>query len=135
MNSAIPDLTPPGKPAKAPKEAKPPKEPKVKAEKAPADPNAPKKERAPRTDYGFSPDATIALVEGKGDKYRGHRKDWYDTVKAHEGKKVGEWIAATKKEGGDPPRGWLRFFVQDGAVTLTAPPIVESKEPNTPPAS
>lgn len=139
MNSAVPDLTPPGKnpaakAAKAPKEPKPPKEPK--AAKEPADPNAPKKERAPRTDYGFSPDATIALVEGKGEKYRGQRKEWYDTIVAHAGKKVSEWIGATKKEGGDPPRGWLRFFVQDGAVTLSAPPAKADETPaNTPPAS
>src|SRR5678816_1732627 len=94
MNSAVPDLTPPGKPAKAPKslaEAKgedKPKEKKVKAEKAPADPNA------------------------------------------------------TKKEGGDPPRGWLRFFIQDGSVTLhggTEPVKKETKKEetptNTPPAT
>jgi hypothetical protein len=117
MNSAVPDLTPPGKPQKAPKAPKEAKAPK--AEKAPVDPNAPKKERAPRTDYGFRPDAVIGIVEGKGDKYRGHRKDWFETVKAHAGQTVAQWVAATKKEGGDPPRGWLRFFVQDGSVTLT----------------
>lgn len=154
MNSAVPDLTPPGKPAKAskavaggapdspttstPKESKPKKE---KAEKAPADPNAPKKERAPRQDYGFRADAVIAVVEEKGTKYRGQRKDWYDTVKAHVGKTVQEWIGATKKEGGDPPRGWLRFFIQDGSVTLSGGTKPKKEEPktdasaNTPPAT
>lgn len=147
MNSAVPDLTPPGKPAKAPKaeaksDDKPKKEKAPKAEKAPADPNAPKKERAPRQDYGFRSDAVIAVNEEKGAKYRGQRKDWYDTVKAHVGKKVEEWIAATKKEGGDPPRGWLRFFIQDGSVTLsggTEPAKKEAKKEdaptNTPPAT
>lgn len=136
MNAAVPDLTPPGKPGKAPKtmaefkgEDKPKKEKAPKVEKTPADPNAPKKERAPRTDYGFRPDAVIGLVEGKGDKYRGHRKDWFETVKAHVGKTVTEWVAATKKEGGDPPRGWLRFFVQDGAVTLTGGTTIPAPEP------
>lgn len=134
MNAAVPDLTPPGKPTKAPKSDAPKKEPKVKAEKAPADPNAPKKERAPRQDYGFKSDALIAVNEEKGAKYRGHRKDWFETVKAHVGRKVEEWIAATKKEGGDPPRGWLRFFVQDGSVTLHGGTEVKKEEP-TPPAA
>lgn len=148
MNSAVPDLTPPGKNTKAPKtlaeakgEDKPKKEKAPKAEKAPVDPNAPKKERAPRQDYGFKSDAVIAVVEEKGAKYRGQRKDWYDTVKAHVGKKVEEWITATKKDGGDPPRGWLRFFVQDGSVTLSGgtesvKEVKKDEAPaNTPPAS
>ncbi len=136
MNSAVPDLTPPGKPAKTPKAEKAPKEPKAPKEaKAPADPNAPKKERAPRTDYGFRPDAVIGLVEGKGDKYRGHRKEWYETVKEHVGKTVADWVAATKKEGGDPPRGWLRFFVQDGSVTLTGGTVPEAKKVEEKPAA
>lgn len=153
MNASVPDLTPPGKAPKppkntngtdakavVPKEAKAPKEPK-----APKDPNAPPKERAPRTDYGFRADAVIAVNEEKGAKYRGHRKDWFDTVKAHVGKTVTEWVTATKKEGGDPPRGWLRFFVQDGSVTLSggtepaakpAPAAkVEAKPEGTPPTT
>lgn len=135
MNSAVPDLTPPGKPAKAPKSQSEPK--KEKAAKAPADPNAPKKERAPRTDYGYRADATIAVNEEKGSKYRGHRKEWFETVKAHVGKTVADWVAATKKEGGDPPRGWLRFFIQDGSVTLsggTAPAPKETKAEEKPAA-
>lgn len=140
MNSAVPDLTPPGKNSKAAKttEAKSEKAPKeTKAAKAPVDPNAPKKERAPRQDYGFKSDAVISVNEEKGAKYRGQRKDWYDTVKAQVGKKVEEWITSTKKEGGDPPRGWLRFFVQDGSVILTGGTEVKKEEPksvSTPPA-
>lgn len=124
-----PDLTPPtAKPPKTMAEFKgEKKEKKVKAEKPEKDPNAPPKPRAPRVDYGYSPDAIIVLVEGKDGDYRGHRKDWYETLKAFAGKKVSEWVAATKKEDGDPPRGWLRFFVQDGSVTLSAVPKEEAK--------
>ena len=112
----MPDLTPPTKAAKAPKAPKATKEPKVAKE--PADPNAPKKERAPRQDYGFAKDATIAVVEAEGKKYRGQRGEWFQTLVAHNGKTVGEWLE-DRKDSKDPPRGWLRFFVQDGSVTLS----------------
>lgn len=105
-----PDLTPPTMKAE--------KKPRAKKEKVAKDPAAPKKPRAPRQDYGYRLDATITVLEDKSEKYRGDRKDWFGTVKSYEGKTVGEWLTATKVEGGDPPRGWLRFFVQDGAVTL-----------------
>lgn len=109
----MPDLTPPSKAAKAPKAPKAPK-----AEKAPADPNAPKKERAPRQDYGFAKDATIAVVETEGKKYRGQRGEWFQSLVEFNGKTVGDWLES-KKDSKDPPRGWLRFFVQDGSVTLS----------------
>lgn len=135
MNASVPDLTPPGKSGKPVKTVVPngaAKEVAPKAEKAPKppkDPNAPKKDRAPRTDYGFRSDATISVLEEKGAKYRGHRKDWFETVKAHAGKTVETWVAATKKEGGDPPRGWLRFFVQDGSVVLSGGTIPVAPAP------
>lgn len=110
------DLTPPTKTEKAPKAAKAPKAPKV--EKAPVDPNAPKKERAPRKEYGFHKDAVIALVESEAVKYRGQRKEWYESITAFAGKTVGDFLES-KKDSKDPPRGWLRFFVQDGSVTLS----------------
>lgn len=141
MNAAVPDLTPPGKGAKAPKNtngtdakaAAPPKEAKAAKEpKPPKDPNAPKKERAARSDYGYRADAVIAVNEEKGAKYRGHRKDWFETIKAHVGKTVGDWTTATKKEGGDAPRGWLRFFVQDGSVVLSGGTLPEKKAPEAP---
>lgn len=108
-----PNLTPP-----TAMKAKAEKAPKPKKEKVAKEPNGEKKPRAPRQDYGYRLDATIAVLEDKSEKYRGDRKDWFLTVKAYEGKTVGEWLTATKKEGGDPPRGWLRFFVQDGSVSL-----------------
>lgn len=148
MNASVPDLTPPGKAPKppknsngtdAPKAAVVPKEAKApKVPKAPKDPNAPKKERAPRADYGFRSDAVISVNEEKGAKYRGHRKDWFETAKAHVGKTVQDWVTATKKEGGDPPRGWLRFFVQDGSVVLTGgtvPAPTPVKAPEVPKAA
>jgi hypothetical protein len=126
MNQAA-NLTPPTK-TKPAKEAKAPAtgEAKEKAEKAPVDPNAPKKPRAPRQDYGFSAEATIGLVVEKAAKYRGQRADWFKRISAFEGKKVSEFMTAnenalTPKGSQDPPRGWVRFFVQDGSVTLTKP--------------
>lgn len=113
------DLTPPTKAAKAPKAPK-----AEKAPKAPADPNAPKKERAPRTDYGFAKDATITVVPEKGATYRGQRKEWFELLSQFNGKSVNEFFEAAKAAGKkDPPRGWLRFYVQDGAATLTAAPV------------
>lgn len=120
------DLTPPSKEksAKAPKAAKTPKEAKV------VDPNAPKKERAPRANYGFAPTSVISLT-GKENKYRGARKEWFESITPYVGKSVAEWVESRKAQK-DPPRGWLRFFVQDGTVALTAvaTPVVESAKVN-----
>lgn len=116
----VPDLTPPTKAAKAPKEPKAPKA--EKAPKPPKDPNAPAKPRNPRTDYGYSPDSIIRVVEGKEAKYKNQRKEWFDSIVASNGRKVSDW-EATRKDQKDPPRGWLRFFVQDGAVSLERPAV------------
>lgn len=122
------DLTPPAKNgSKAPKKEKAPK-----AEKVAADPNAPKKERAPRMDYGYAPTSLISLT-GKENKYRGARKKWYDSLVAAAGKSVKDWGDAQKAAGEkDPPRGWLRFFIQDGTVSLiaVAAPAVEPAKAN-----
>lgn len=140
----IPELTPPGK-AKKEKVIPPQtlnadgtvaeKPAKVKKEKAPVDPNAPKKDRAPRTDYGYHGEAKLGLVSGKEIKYRGHRLAWFESVKPFEGKTVKEWEESRKAEK-DTPRGWLRFFVQDGTVALTGAPVVVASTPSqTPPAA
>lgn len=125
-------LTPPtkGKPADAPKAEK--------AAKAPKEPKSPreKKERAPKADYGFKKGATIKLT-GKDQKYGGQRLEWFETFAAFEGKPVEEWIAARQgiKNGAgtlQSPRGWLRFYVQDGTVVLEggeAPAPKKAKEP------
>lgn len=97
----------------------PPSAEKPKRTRKAKDPNAPVKERTPRKDYGYKADAVISLVEGKEIKYReGNRLNWYNSVKEFAGKTVKEW-EETRKGEKDPPRGWLRFFVQDGAVTLS----------------
>jgi hypothetical protein len=117
MTDAAMDLTPPTKKnggAKPPKEAKPAKE--AKAEK----PAKEKKPRGPRTDYGYSTESTIHIVKEKENKYRGQRKAWFDSVVAFDGQTVKAWEESRKAEK-DPPRGWLRFFVQDGTVTLSRP--------------
>lgn len=128
------NLTPPTKTKAAPAPAKNGEAnavTKATPAKAAADPNAPKKPRAPRTDYGFSPDSTIGLVQDKAAKYRGQRLDWFNRISAFNGQKVSAFMAKyegskTPKGSDDPPRGWVRFFVQDGSVTLTKPAAAQS---------
>ena len=77
-----------------------------------------KKTRAPKQDYGFNKAAVI--VRGEQDKkYRANRAAWFSKVMAYEGQTVQSFLDANKDEK-DSPRGWLRFFVQDGSVKLTA---------------
>lgn len=90
----------------------PSKEKKVK------DPNAPKAPRAPRVNYGYNENAIITLT-GKDGKYRGARKAWFESVQAAQGTSVKAWEESRKSEK-DAPRGWLRFFVQDGTVSLVS---------------
>jgi hypothetical protein len=82
------------------------------------------KTRAPRKDYGFSPEAVIAIVADKEIKFRGQRLDWHEKVKAFNGKTAGEFLE--KNKGKDSPRGWLRFFAAEGYVTLTAPKVTKA---------
>lgn len=117
MTDASLDLTPPNK-TKEPKAPKAKKEPK--APKEPKDPNAPAKPRGPRQDYGYSADSTIVIVKDKENKYRGARKAWFDSIVGFDGQLVKSWEESRKAEK-DPPRGWLRFFVQDGTVSLNRP--------------
>ena len=107
MNEAVPDLTPPSRQPKAPKAAK-----------APKDPDAPVKVRNPRKDYGYAEDAVISIVPDKDNAYRGKRKEWFDSIAAAQGQTVKAWAEGKGSEK-DPPRGWLRFFVQDGTVALS----------------
>lgn len=90
-----------------------------------------KKPRAPRTDYGFSPEATIGINKEKAAKYRGQRLEWFNRISAFDGQKVAGFLtkyenAKTAKGSDDPPRGWVRFFVQDGTVVLTKPAAAAS---------
>lgn len=71
-----------------------------------------KKTRGPRKDYGYAKDAVIQLTE-KSTNYRGQRKALYEILAEANGKTVAEYEAGVKNA-----RGWLRFFVQDGAVVL-----------------
>jgi hypothetical protein len=92
-----------------------------------AEPAAEKKERAPRQDYGFRKGATITITE-KEVKYRGKRLEYFEILKKHDGKTIEKFFSACPE--GDPPRGWLRFFVTDGAATLEGgeEPEVETEE-------
>lgn len=75
-----------------------------------------KKVRSPRQDYGFAKDAVIRLTDGdKG--YRGKRQEKYEALRKSNGKTVQHFLDNNKDEK-DPPRGWLRFFVQNEACTL-----------------
>jgi hypothetical protein len=76
-----------------------------------------KKPRAPRQDYGFAKDAKIALTDGEK-SYRGKRLEMYEALKKSNGKTVQHFLDNNKNEK-DPPRGWLRFFVQNEACTLS----------------
>ena len=75
-----------------------------------------KKARASRQDYGFAKDAVIKLTDGEK-TYRGKRLEMYEALKKSDGKTVEHYLENNKNEK-DPPRGWLRFFVQNEAVTL-----------------
>ena len=87
-----------------------------------------KKERAPRQDYGFAKDAKITLTDGEK-TYRGKRLEMYSALKKSNGKTVEHFLETNKNEK-DPPRGWLRFFVQNEACTLSGgtPPAAAKKE-------
>ena len=76
-----------------------------------------KKPRAPRQDYGFAKDAKITLTDGEK-TYRGKRLEMYSALKKSDGKTVEHFLENNKNEK-DPPRGWLRFFVQNEACTLS----------------
>jgi hypothetical protein len=81
-----------------------------------------KKPRAPRKDYGFAKGATIALTDGEK-TYKGNRLRWYSYLTKSDGKPVEHFAKlAEKAEEKEGARGWLRFFVENEACTLTAPP-------------
>ena len=82
-----------------------------------------KKERAPRKDYGYRSGAKIVINKEAEIKYRGQRLDWYNTLKSFGGRPVESWEESRKgtKNGKgvvQSPRGWLRFYVLDGTVSL-----------------
>lgn len=113
--------------APTPPKGNPAKNGKAAAEKKPA---GEKKKRAPRQDYGFAKDAIIRLTDGEK-SYRGRRLEMYEALKASNGRTVEHFLEANKNEE-DPPRGWLRFFVQNEACTLeggtkTAPKAASSE--------
>lgn len=89
--------------------------------------NTEKKPRAPRQDYGFKQGAKITLTKEAGEKkYRGKRAEYFEVLQKCNGKTVEEFDKACPPN--DPPRGWLRFFVQDGAATLSGGKDPEPKK-------
>lgn len=137
--NAVPDLTPPGKSEKPKKE----KKLKVVEENAKSEAetsgDVPKKERAPRSDYGYRPDAVITVNSGKDtSKIRGNVKNWHDRIKDFDGKTASEFIEANKSNEKDPPRGWLRHFAQNDYITLSGGTVKGAevaKSEDTPPAA
>lgn len=131
--TASADLTPPTKSKPQPPKAVPTAA-SGNGKPAATEASKEKKPRAPRADYGFSPESTIIIVKDKDNKYRGQRLDWFNKIKLFEGKKVADFMtmyegAKTPKGTADPPRGWVRFFVQDGTVSLTKPPVAATAQP------
>jgi hypothetical protein len=96
--------------------AAPPKAAPAAKKAPPKKADGEKKPRAPRKDYGFAKDATIKMATEEK-TYRGKRKEMYEALQKSAGKTVQHYLDNNKNEK-DPPRGWLRFFVQDGACTL-----------------
>lgn len=96
----------------------------AKAQEAQAQEPAEKAARAVRQDYGFLPGAIITVVEVEN-SYRGQRLSYYEALKKADGKTVEKFYELCPE--GDPPRGWLRFFVQDGAATLAGGSKAEPK--------
>lgn len=116
----------PETPVEQNKSGKKPKAPKAVKE---VDPNAPVKVRAAPVRRIPANDASVIHVsQEKVDKYKGQRKQYADFLKE------GQTIAEFKAAGGD--NGFLRFFVNDGAVTFTevAPVPKPAKEPKAPKA-
>ena len=73
--------------------------------------------RAPRQDYGWRKGAKIVLNKDADEKkYRGKRAEYFAILKKCNNKTVETFVG--KCPDGDPPRGWLRFFVTDGACEL-----------------
>jgi hypothetical protein len=141
--NAVPDLTPPGKSEKPKKErvvkvATPDPNPETGVVSTESTSDAPKKERAPRSDYGYRPDATITINATKDiSKIRGNVKAWYDRLKEFDGKTAIEFIEANKGNEKDPPRGWLRHFAQHDYVHLVGGTVAvkmkgEEKVPEDP---
>lgn len=99
-------------------EASTKKDPKVKGPKVKkeVDPNAPPKVRATPVKRIPGNYASVIHVNlEKVAKYKGARKEFADRLV--EGQTITEYHAA----GGD--NGFLRFFVNDGAVTFTEVPV------------
>lgn len=118
------NLTPPAVKTKndngktpTPAVAKAPKPPKV------VDPNAPKKERAPRKDLGIHKESVITVTDKLREaKVRGKRAEYRELLLKFDGKKVGEFIEATKaKDTGKGGSGasWMRWFVDEGYATVS----------------
>jgi hypothetical protein len=106
------NLNPPAVKTKNDSAVKAPKEEKVKAPKVakePADPNAPKKERAAKKDYGYSKDSIIHVLKPEA-SFRGQRGEWFERIKAFDGKTCGEFCAANDKV----PNGKGKFYAPSG---------------------
>ena len=80
--------------------------------------NGEKKPRAPRVDYGYAESSIIHIQETETEpKFNGKRKEYYELLVAHDGKTVGEFNQNWPDKN-DSPRGWVRFFCQNGNATL-----------------
>jgi len=77
-----------------------------------------KKVRAAKQSYGYMPGAEISVDQEKN--YRAKRGQVYAVLVACDGKKVEDFAKkAAKVLGEESPRGWMQFFVRDGACSLS----------------
>lgn len=78
--------------------------------------------------------ATPGVLQVKaGANLRGARAAWYAVLLAHNGKPVADFLAATAANPpsmptkgalagkGEPPKGWLGWFVRNGWASVVAP--------------
>ena len=89
---------------------------KKASQKASSGSDKEKKPRAKRVDYGYAPTSIIRIDKEKAAKFTGQRKAHFDKLCEFDGKTVNDFEGAWDAK--DSPRGWLRFYVQNGNATL-----------------
>jgi TRAP-type C4-dicarboxylate transport system substrate-binding protein len=94
------------------------KPPKAKAEGE----NGEQKERKERVVRSFPKNGILRVTPQEQEKtFRGKRQDYYDTLKAHDGKTVETFLTALKAKDdpkGGGPGAWLRWFVDEELVKV-----------------
>lgn len=63
---------------------------------------------------------SVKLRVKKDVEYRGMRAAWYDLIQKCDGKDLDTFFSVAERQApnDERPRGWLRFFIREGVVTL-----------------